>query len=135
MPHTIKRISTDKPSLYAFEINGKVVVEDMESMAKTMNAAFDTHEGKVDMMLVFFDYDGSELGASLDTDVITARFRALKNVDKYVVVGAPDTAESLLKLLGKLLPVEADTFALPELDQACKLVGIPRETMNAYLTS
>jgi len=63
------------------------------------------------------------------------RFRALTNVDKYVVVSAPDTADPLLNLLGKTLPVEADTLALPELDQACMFVGIPREAMNTYLTA
>ena len=43
----VRRLPVDNPRVYAFEISGKVSSEAMESMAKTMNAAFDTHEGKV----------------------------------------------------------------------------------------
>ena len=69
---------------------------------------------KVDMMLVFTDYDGSEFGATLDDDVIASRFRSITNVGKYVVVGAPDSAESAINLFGKLLPVETHTFELSQ---------------------
>ena len=127
----INRIDVNKPSVYAFEITGKVSKEDMESMAKTMNAAFDAHKGKVDMMLVFTDYDGSEFGATLDDDVTASRFRAITNVGKYIVVGAPDSAESAINLFGKLLPVETHTFELSEIDQAWKLLGASRSAVTA----
>ena len=127
----INRIDVNKPSVYAFEITGKVSKEDMESMAKTMNAAFDAHKGKIDMMLVFTDYDGSKFGATLDDDVIASRFRAITNVGKYIVVGAPDSAESAINLFGKLLPVETHTFELSEIDQAWKLLGTSRSAVTA----
>ena len=126
----INRIDVNKRSVYAFEITGKVSKEDMESMAKTMNAAFDAHDGKVDMMLIFTDYDGSEFGATLDDDVIASRFRAVTNVGKYVVVGAPDSAESAINLFGKLLPVETHTFELSEIDKAWKLLDASRSAVT-----
>ena len=127
----VNRIDVDKPSVYAFEITGKVSKEDMESMAKTMNAAFDVHKDKVDMMLVFTNYDGSEFGAMLDDDVIASRFRSITNVGKYVVVGAPDNAESAINLFGKLLPVETHTFELSQIDQAFKFLGTTRSEATA----
>ena len=127
----INRIDVNKPSLYAFEITGKVSKEDMETMAKTMNAAFDAHKDKIDILLVFTDYDGSEFGATLDDDVIASRFRAITNVGKYVVVGAPDTAESAINLFGKLLPVETHTFELSEIDKAWRLLGTSRSAITA----
>jgi len=128
--NSVSQITVEKPTVYAFEIAGKISTDDMESMAKIMNKAFDAHEEKIDMMLVFIDYDGSESGALFDGDVISSRFRALTNVDKYVVVGAPDSAESMLNMLGKLLPVEPHTFDLSEIDKAWQLLGANKSSRN-----
>jgi len=124
MSQSVSRISVDKASVYAFEITGKISAEAMESMAKQMNAAFDAHKEKVDMLLLFRDFEGSEFGASFDGDVISSRFRALTNVDKYVVVGAPDSAETMLEMMGAIIPVETHTFDLNELNQAWALLGV-----------
>ena len=131
MSEFVSRIPVDKASVYAFEITGKVSADAMESMAKQMNAVFDAHEEKVDMLLLFRDFEGSEFGASLDGDVIRSRFRALTNVDKYVVVGAPDSAETMLKMMGAIIPVEAHTFDLKELNQAWALLGVSPSTAQA----
>ena len=120
---TVTRIPTDRPDLYAFEIDGEVTSEAMEAMSETMNAAFDAHEGKVDMLLLFREYAGSEAGATLDGDVIASRFRSLSNVARYVVVGAPESAETMIEAMGKLMPVEAHTFPLPEASAAWTLLG------------
>ena len=120
---TVTRIPTDRADLYAFEIDGEVTSEAMESMSETMNAAFDAHPEKVDMLLVFREFAGSEVGATLDGDVIASRFRALTNVDRYVVVGAPGAAETMIEAMSKLMPVEARTFPLAELDAAWALLG------------
>ncbi len=119
---TIRRIPTTDPATFAFEIDGEVTSEEMEAMADLMNAAFDTHD-KVNMMLIFRDYEGSELGAGFQWSSIRSRFRALTHVDKYVVVGAPDAAETMIDTMGKLIPVEAKTFDLAEVDAAWTFVG------------
>lgn len=114
---TIRRVATTNPNVYAFEIDGKVSSEEMEDMADLMNTAFDTHD-KVDMLLIFRHFDGSEMGAGYDWSSIKSRFRAVTNVGKYVVVGAPEEAETMIEVFGKLIPVEAMTFDLAELDTA-----------------
>lgn len=126
MRNAVRRIEVDNPGVYAFEINGQVSAAEMESMAKTMNTAFDASDDKVDMMLVFIDYDGSEGGAMFDRDVISSRFRALTHVDKYVVVGAPEKARYMLDILDELIPVDAHTFELSEIDKAWELLGVSR---------
>ena len=119
---TIFTIPTTDPATYAFEIKGKVRSQDMETMADMMNEAFDAHD-KVNMLLVFTDYDGSEMGAGYDWSSIKSRFRSLANVDKYVAVGAPDAASGMIEMMGKVMPVEARTFDLAELDAAWAYVG------------
>ena len=120
---TVTRIPTDRADLYAFEIDGEVTSAAMESMSETMNAAFDAHPEKIDMLLVFREFAGSETGATLDGDVIASRFRALTNVARYVVVGAPGAAETMIEAMSKVMPVEAHTFPLAELDAAWTLLG------------
>ena len=123
MSDSVTRLPSDRPDVYAFEIRGEVSEEAMASMAELMNTAFDAHEDKVDMLLVFRDFDGSEFGATLDMDVIASRFRAWTNVARYVVVGAPESANTMIETMGKLMPVEAHTFPLHGLDEAWALLG------------
>ncbi len=120
---TLTRIPTDRSDLYAFEIDGEVSADDMEWMAELMNGAFDEHEGKVDMLLLFREFDGSERGAMLDGDVIASRFRSLAHVDRYVVVGAPEAANSMIETMAKLMPVEAHTYPMAQAAEAWHLLG------------
>ena len=123
MSESVTRIATDRPDLYAFEIRGEVSAEAMESMARTMNAAFDAHDDKVDMLLVFRGFDGSEPGATFDLEVVASRVRALTNVARYVVVGAPESAATMIETMAKLMPVEAHTFPLERIAEAWTLLG------------
>ncbi len=118
----IRRVATTNPKVYAFEIDGEVSGEEMAEMADTMNAAFDAQE-KVDMLLIFRDYEGSEMGAGLDWSSIKSRFRSLANVDKYVAVGAPDSAAAMIEVMGKIIPVEARTYPMSQLDVAWTYLG------------
>ena len=52
MSQFVSRIPVDKAPVYVFKIISKISADAMESMANPMNAAFDTHEEKVDMLLL-----------------------------------------------------------------------------------
>ena len=123
MTDAVRRLPSDRPDLYAFEIAGEVTSADQEAMADTMNAAFDAHEDKVDMLLVFRDYEGAETGSMLDLDVLKSRLRSIAKVNRYVVVGAPGAANAMIETMGKLMPVESRTFPLAELGAAWALLG------------
>jgi hypothetical protein len=100
---------TTRENLLAFRITGKVTKEDMHHMAEMANAAFDRFE-TVDMLLIFDNFDGEETGALFDLEGIKAQFRAILNVGRYVVVGAPESARSLIEGMGAMLPLKAMTF-------------------------
>lgn len=119
---TVRRLPTSRDDLYAFEIDGKVTAAEMEAMADQMNAAFDTHDS-VDMLLIFRDFDGSEIGAGYDWSSLKSRIRSLAKVDKYVAVGAPQEAATMIEVLGKLMPVETKAFPMSELDAAWDFMG------------
>lgn len=97
------------PATLGFRIAGKVTRDDMSSMARRVLEAFDAHD-KIDMLLVFDDYDGSEAGASLSADAIKAQTASLWNVRAYVTAGAPEAAGEMVETMGRLMPVDAKSF-------------------------
>ena len=106
---SITEVATSRDDLFAFRITAEVTREDMTEMAEYMNDIFDRTE-KVDMLMIFDRYEGAEMGASLSWEALKSRFRAVSNVNRYVVVGAPDHAESLIETMDSILPVKAETF-------------------------
>jgi len=119
---TIREIPSSKSTLHAFEITGKVSSDDMEAMAKHMNSAFDQYDA-VDMLLIFKGFEGSDASASLNAETMKAQFRSLNNVENYVVVGAPDTAETMIEAIGAILPIKPKTFDANQEAQAWASLG------------
>ncbi|MEM7632867.1 MAG: STAS/SEC14 domain-containing protein [Pseudomonadota bacterium] len=107
---SITQVQTSRPDLYAFRITKKVSGEDMEAMAEHMNDAFDRHDEKVDMLLIFDRYDGAETGATWNWASLKSRFKSVTNVGRYVVVGAPDAAKDLIDTMSAVIPVDAEAF-------------------------
>ncbi|QUJ76343.1 STAS/SEC14 domain-containing protein [Sulfitobacter albidus] len=111
---SIIQIPTTRDDLFAFRITAEVSREDMAGMADHMNGIFDSHEGKVDMLMIFDRYEGAETGASLSWESVKSRFRSVSNVGRYIVVGAPERAERMIEIMDHLIPVEAETFDTEE---------------------
>lgn len=119
----ITQIPASAPHVYAFRVTGHIDDDASEALAKYMNAAFDAHQEKVNMLLDLTGYTGSDWDSMLDDDVITSRFRALSEVHRYAVVGAPDRAATMIGILDRVIPVEARAFASDEIDDAWAFVG------------
>ena len=107
--NSITQVKTSRPDLYAFRITKMVTHEDMEAMAEVMNDAFDRHEDKIDMLLIFDRYDGAESGATWSWEALQSRFKSITNIRRYVVVGAPESAEDLIVSMSRIMPVDAET--------------------------
>lgn len=118
----VRGIPTTNPSVYAFEIPDKVSEEDLERMAHTMQAAFERGD-EVSLLLNFENYEGNELGALLDGDVIKTHFASLANLDRYAVVGTPGHMDAMLEMLSAVIPVKAKTFDKSEIAAAWEYVG------------
>jgi hypothetical protein len=115
--NAVRHVPATRENLLAFRIAGKVTEEDMHRMAELTNAAFDRFE-TVDMLLIFDVFDGEEAGALFDLNALKAQFRAILKVGRYVVVGAPETARSMIEGMGALLPIKAMTFDKGEEEKA-----------------
>lgn len=110
---SIVQVATSRDDLFAFRIIGKISRADMTAMAEYVNDVFDRHD-KIDMLLIFDKYEGAETGASLSWDALKSRVRALSEVRRYVVVGAPEAAAEMIETFGKLIPVDTETFDTEE---------------------
>ena len=62
----------------------------------------------------------------LDKDVIVSRFRALSNVGKYAVIGAPERATKMINLLDSVIPMDARAFPSDAVEAAWSWVGEER---------
>ena len=118
---TIEQIPVDNPLVYAFCIRGEVHADDMKAMATTMNDAFDRH-GSVSMLLIFDQFEGLEAGAGFDMQTLSSQFRSLAKVDRYAVVGAPSAAAMVIRVMDKVIPVDARTFERSEEHKAWRFV-------------
>ncbi len=120
---SIRQIETTTPNLYAFRIEGHIDDDSAEDLAKFMNKAFDAHDEKVDMLLDLSGFTGSDWDSLFDDDVVTSRFRALSEVRRYAVIGAPERAQKMIAFFDKLITVEAKAFGAAEAGDAWAFVG------------
>ena len=130
MQAPVREIRTTEPNVFAYDIPGKVSEEDLERMASRMDAAFETHE-KVSLLLLFEHYEGNEFGALLDPEVIKTHFKALANLHRYAVVGAPAHMDAALKAVAAVLPIQPKTFDKGEIAEAWAWVGARPESATA----
>jgi hypothetical protein len=106
---TITEFDPGLPATLAFRIDGKVTAEDMTQLSERALEAFEQHD-RMDMLLVIDRFEGSELGAALNIPSIKAQAASLNTLRTYAVAGAPETAGRLIEGMGRLMPVDAQTF-------------------------
>lgn len=106
---TVTEFDPGLPATLAFRIDGKVTADDMKRLGERALDAFERHD-RMDMLLVFDRFEGSETGASLNISSIKAQAASLNTLRTYAVAGAPDTASGLIENMGRLMPVDAKTF-------------------------
>ncbi|TXN72049.1 STAS/SEC14 domain-containing protein [Methylobacterium sp. WL6] len=102
-----------RPDLLAFEIKDKITKPDIEWMSSVTDAAMQAH-GKIDMLIIMSNYEGSDLGATFDGYAASVKARSVAHIQRYVVVGAPTMAKAMINLSGMIMPVETKTFDLED---------------------
>lgn len=96
-------------------------------MAEFMKVVFDKKDN-VNMLLDLTGFSGSDWDSMLDVEVIKSRFRALKHVKKFAVIGAPEKAAKMIGFMHKIIPVDARAFDADQADQAWSFVGAQQLT-------
>ncbi|MEM7643816.1 MAG: STAS/SEC14 domain-containing protein [Pseudomonadota bacterium] len=107
---TIREMRVAKPGLHAFRLSGLLTRDDMAAMGKRMNDVFDTSDDKVDMLLIFDGYEGSEPMAGATSSAVKAQTQAIWKVGRYVTAMAPDGASAMVEAFGWVIPPQTHAF-------------------------
>ena len=121
---TIREVAAPRPDLYAFRITGTVSRDDMAAMGQRMVDVFETNEEKVDMLLIFERFEGTEALAGLSWPAIKSRAESLWNVARYVTAGAPASASTMVEAMGKVIPPRTEAFETEA--EAWSFLGVAR---------
>ncbi|TXM67194.1 STAS/SEC14 domain-containing protein [Methylobacterium sp. WL69] len=117
-----------RPDLLAFEIRHKISKADIEWMSSLTDEAMQSLD-KIDMLIIMSNYEGSDLGATFDGYAASVKARSVAHIRRYVVVGAPTFAKTMINLSGFVMPVETKTFDLE--DEAAAWAWLARDLSAA----
>lgn len=106
----IRRIETHEPDLLAFEIVGRMHVDDIDRIAPILQKAYDEH-GKIDLFLRMTEFDGFDVEILAQRATFSMKLAAMGHVRRYAVVGAKDWMEGVVSLFKPLIPIDLRTFA------------------------
>jgi hypothetical protein len=112
-PAAIRRRPSPRPTLFVFEIAGKIARSDIETMARQVDAGFEAYD-TIDILLIMTDFEGAEAGAVIDPEALGAEVRSIRHVGKYGVVGAPGWVRAMIGFADLFSPVDAKTFDLKD---------------------
>ncbi|NNC71476.1 MAG: STAS/SEC14 domain-containing protein [Sphingomonadaceae bacterium] len=119
LPHgaAIKKIETDRPNVFGFELDGKISSEELKEIAEEFNSILDKEE-KVNVIARIKTYDGLELEGLLESDFWAMKLAGYKKLDRYAVVGGPEWMKRWGDLLSPLFRVNIQFFDEDEEGQA-----------------
>lgn len=124
-PPNIKRIETDRPDAYAFEITGHITAPDIENMYGLLEGAYAVHD-KIDLLVVIHDYEGFDWSAAFKESTMVGKTHALKHIRKYAVIGGPGWMRPVIGFFKPFFSLEMKHFEADEEEAAWKWLGASR---------
>jgi len=119
---SIHFLQTTNPNVFAYEVNGRVRTKDVKAVVNEFKSYLD-REGKVNVLAKLTDFNGFDLFAMLEDDLVKLKFKSLSKVDKYAVIGPKPWMRNLLELFYPLTSVKLRVFDKDEEAAAWEWVG------------
>jgi hypothetical protein len=111
-PH-VRRIDTDRPDAWAFEITGHISAADVENMYGLLEAAFELHES-IDLLVRIDHYEGFDWSAAFRESTLVGKSRVLSRLRRYAVIGGPGWVSATMALVKPFMSVEMKHFEAEE---------------------
>lgn len=121
-PPPFRRIDTDNPEVYAFEIVGHFTQADIENAYGLLDAAYEGHD-KIDVLLRATGYDGFDWSALFDPMTFKGKMKALHHIRRYALVGGPAWMGPVVGLFAPLTSIETRHFADADEAKAWEWLG------------
>lgn len=108
-PSAFRMIESGDPQLIAFEIDGRVMDDEIKPLVDRIAAA---SEGRHPLRLLvrIKRLDGFDWRLLADSDYLRLKLRLLRSVDRYAIVGGPAWLNRMVNLLDPLLRMEIRSF-------------------------
>jgi len=84
---------------------------------------FFERDGKINVLARMKNYEGFDLMAALNDDLVWLKFKAFSKVDKYAVVGASNWMRNFLELVSPIFGMKVKVFEASEEHAAWEWVG------------
>jgi len=115
-------LQTTNPNVFAYEVNGRVRAKDVKAVVKEFKP-FLEREGKVNVLAKLSDFNGFDLFAMMEDDLVKLKFKSLSKVDRYAVIGPKPWMRNLLELFYPWTSVKLRVFDKDEEAAAWEWVG------------
>jgi len=115
-------LQTTNPNVFAYEINGRVRAKDVRAVVNEFKPYLEK-EGKVNVLAKLSDFNGFDLFAMIEDDLVKLKFKSLSKVDKYAVIGPKPWMRNLLELFYPMTSVKLRVFDKEEEAGAWEWVG------------
>lgn len=100
-----------------FEFGPVMDQDEVRVMARRVEQAMSS-DRPIRLLLDFRQSNTFEPGAFLSPEGTMASLKSINPLERYIVVGAPDIAETAIKAFGPILPLKAMTFDTDEMEKA-----------------
>jgi hypothetical protein len=118
----IRFIQTTSDNVFAYEVDGRVRERDIKSAVKEIKPFLD-RDGKFNVLARMRDFNGFDLLALLDDDLIRLKLKAPARIARYAVVGPRPWMRNLLELMSSVIKTEVRAFDPDEETAAWEWVG------------
>lgn len=120
-PH-VRRIDTDRPDAFAFEVLGHIGTADIENLYGLLEGAYALHD-RIDLIVLMRDFEGFDWSAAFRESTIAGKTQALKHIRRYAVVGGPAWIAPVISLSKPFLAPEIRHFETDEEAAAWQWIG------------
>jgi hypothetical protein len=119
---SIRFIQTTNDRVFAWEVNGRIREQDIKNAVEEMKPYLE-REGKMNALVRMRNYDGFDLMAVLDDQLVKMKYKALGKFERYAVIGPKPWMRNFLELVGGLISTEVRVFEEHEESAAWEWVG------------
>lgn len=119
---SVRFIQTTNENVVAYEVDGRLREKDIKNAVDVIKPYLE-RDGKINVLARLKNFNGFDLTALFDDDLVKMKYKSLSKVEKYAVVGAKPWMRNFLELLSPLFSTKIRVFEASEEAAAWEWVG------------
>ena len=117
----LTQLETERDDVYAFEIDGHLTREEIETVYNTLEEAYEKHD-KISILMRLGRYDGFDWNTLFSDTAYIGKLQAIRHMKRYALVGGPSWAAGATQFFGPLFRMEVKHFELQDETEAWQWV-------------